>query len=78
MQPYRHSCATIVLHSFPYAAMLTDLQAGFQAGPDHPAASAALEGRLLPLVCTDIDLVAAGRLRPEVGVKTACVVGRIG
>ncbi len=46
--------------------MLTDLQAGFRVGPDRPAATAALEGRLLPLMCADIDLIAAGRLRPKV------------
>ena len=44
---------------------------GFLVGPDRPAATAALEGGLLPLVCADIDLVVAGRLHPEVGVKEA-------
>ena len=44
---------------------------GFLVGPDRPAATAALEDRLLPLVCTDIDMVAAGRLHPAVGVKEA-------
>ncbi|PRW60220.1 Tbc2 translation chloroplastic [Chlorella sorokiniana] len=42
-------------------------QEGFRVGPDHPAATAALEARLLPLVLDDIDLVTAGRLHPEKG-----------
>ncbi|PRW60376.1 RAP domain [Chlorella sorokiniana] len=39
----------------------------FRLGPDHPAASAAIEARLLPLVNADIDLVTAGRLHPKTG-----------
>ena len=44
---------------------------GFLEGRERPAATAALEGGVLPLVCTDIDLVVAGRLHPEVGVREA-------
>ena len=36
-------------------------------GPARPAASAALQDRLLPLVCQDILLVCTGQLRPKVG-----------
>ena len=36
-------------------------------GPARPAASAALQDRLLPLVCGDIPLVCTSQLHPEVG-----------
>ncbi len=53
----------------PPTSLVFPPQAGFRVGPDHPAATAALEGRVLPLVCADIDLVAAGQLDPPVGVR---------
>ncbi|KAI7839981.1 hypothetical protein COHA_006302 [Chlorella ohadii] len=37
-------------------------QDNFRAGPGCPAATAALEGRLLPLVCADIDHATAGQM----------------
>ncbi|KAI7836191.1 hypothetical protein COHA_009917 [Chlorella ohadii] len=39
----------------------------FRVGSNQPAATAALEGRLLPLVCADIDLIAIDQLHPEKG-----------
>ena len=51
-----------------------DLQAGFRVGPGCPTATAALDGRLLPLVCADIDLIAVGQLRPKVGLRHFCGV----
>ncbi|PRW60733.1 5-enolpyruvylshikimate-3-phosphate synthase [Chlorella sorokiniana] len=40
---------------------------GFRVGPDSPAATAAVEAQLLPLVLDDIDLITAGQLRPQTG-----------
>ena len=76
LQPGGFSCMLAVWTPTHYRFLRFLMQpGGFSLATAPPAAAAALEQRLLPLICRDIELVAS--LAPEVSRRDGCAVSAL-